>query len=386
MKLRSLLSLSVLVGATLCLVVCGGCGEALPPDTWFDPSQVVKHPKDGQSPVSPIWDRFGSADQTSERIPGSQLPRAEDLQYSDQDYVIGPSDVLRITVMDLYIEQQEALLERRVSQSGYIEMPLLEQRVKASGLTQEQLADAIKKAYEPDILRDATVTVLVADARQNIFSILGAVNRPSTYGISRTEFTLLEALAMAGDVSQPNIEWIYVIRNQSRQPAKVQGKPSSEELPPLPKIPAKSSPSQPAGQQPASQEGPNLQEQLKDLERLIPGASANPRRTPGSKAPARPIYLGSTGGDVADATPASGETSLGSTSASAETGQISHPAWQYVRGRWVSVQGGATQSAPANEDAGVAASRPAAARTIRMAGRSTPIPIRSASSPLTSTS
>jgi protein involved in polysaccharide export with SLBB domain len=304
-----------------------------------------------------------------ERIPNSQLPSPEDLQYSDQDYLIGPSDILRISVMDLFIEGQEATLEKLVSQSGYVDLPLLEQRVKAGGLTQEQVAEAIKKAYQPDILRDATVSVAVIQPRQNIFSILGAVNRPGTYGIARSEFTLLEALALAGDVSQPNIEWIYVFRNQSRQPKPQEKKSAADELPALPKIPT-GTPSQPAPAQPGpgrpaatstpGQEGPNLQEQLKDLERLIPGASATPRKAPYDKSRVtQPIYMSGVGGDVASSVSAGSAASAGSESATGETSGVTHPAWRYARGRWVSVQPGATQSAPATEEGGPSAAVPA---------------------------
>jgi protein involved in polysaccharide export with SLBB domain len=115
--------------------------------------------------------------------------------------------------------------------------------------------------------------------RQNVFSVLGAVMRPGTYGILRRDFTVLEALALSGDVNQVNIPWIYIIR-----PAKgeKQTLPSSlpTELPPLPTIPSDTSSSVESGVKSATTTSPattddkaTKKEKLDELAKTIAGGA-----------------------------------------------------------------------------------------------------------------
>jgi len=136
------------------LVAClGGCkGYDLGMHHFFDASKNIRPPDQPQ--VNPIFDTIGPTDQTEMRLPGSVEPTAEDLQYVETDYVMGPTDVVRIHVLDLLADGVETILERQVSHSGFIDLPLLTGRVKAAGLTNTQLVEAIKDAYRPDILKD----------------------------------------------------------------------------------------------------------------------------------------------------------------------------------------------------------------------------------------
>ncbi|MDY7011853.1 MAG: polysaccharide biosynthesis/export family protein [Planctomycetota bacterium] len=248
-------------------------------ESWFDPSKPVRSPDQGT--VNPIFTEFGPGDQTMEMVPNATLPEPKDLRFVEEDYVIGPTDILKITVLDLLQDGLETLMERQVSHSGYIDL-LLVGRVKATGLTQDQLVERIKEAYQPDILKDPDVTVMVIAPRQNVFSILGAVARPGTYGILRRDFTLLEALALCGDANQVNTRYAYVYRpvkdSQKEAPS-----PVPMELPPLPAIP--SATTQPATQpttQPAGvgaattdEKPPSKESQLDELAKAIASGVEN---------------------------------------------------------------------------------------------------------------
>ena len=233
-----------------------GCNALKTDKTRFlDPSQVVLAPKEG-APINPILSNASPADQTQELFPNSTFPRPEDWQFTDQDYIIGALDILDISVLDLYQEGLETLIRRQVSMSGFIDLPLIPQNVKAEGLTSDQLKEAIIRAYSPDILLEPTVSVIVQVPRQNVFSMLGSISRPGTYNISRKGMRLLEAMAVGGGVTQTNLKYIYVIRHPGLKPAaaaqqahsatqkasKIPALPGfmpggEVELPPLPEIP-----------------------------------------------------------------------------------------------------------------------------------------------------
>lgn len=108
------------------------------------------------------------------------------------DYVVGPRDVLLITVFN------EPTLSGRftVESDGSINFPLIE-RVQVGGKTvraiQQEIVERLKSGY----LINPQVTVLVEQFRsQNVF-IVGEVRQPGRHSISGS-LTLLEALAEAG--------------------------------------------------------------------------------------------------------------------------------------------------------------------------------------------
>ena len=208
------------VAATLC--GCDGLGakiaKALETDKYrfLDASKVIAQ-QDG-SPVMPVYSNSSEIDRTEELPPNATPPTPEDLTYSDRDYIIGPTDVLDISVLDLLDNGVETVLRRQVTTSGNIDMPLLPAKIKASGLNKEQLTEVIKTAYSQDILRNPVVAVTLAAKRQSTYSIIGAVAGPGTYQIERRDMRLLNAIAAARGITQQNIRYIYVIRPE---PAKV---------------------------------------------------------------------------------------------------------------------------------------------------------------------
>lgn len=252
------------------VVALPGCDQFLHVGTWFNPTDMIRPTT--QRPVMPVFKTIGPMDPTRELPPNATLPRPEDLIYIDEDYVIGPTDILAITILDLLSEGLEATLERQVSHSGYIDLPLLGSRMKAGGLTSEQLTEAIKKAYKKaEILREATVSVAVLASRQNTFNVLGAVLRPGMYNIMRKNFTLMEALALAGDVNQMGIDWVFVIRPKTK--ARAAAAPTTRQKPELPELPELPEPEQPTTQD-AGPDIPDSQERLEELEKFIPGIAA----------------------------------------------------------------------------------------------------------------
>jgi polysaccharide export outer membrane protein len=107
------------------------------------------------------------------------------------DYVIGPGDVLQITVW-----KNETLSRALpVRPDGKISMPLLHD-VQAAGLTAMQLRDKIATALG-EFMPNPEVAVSVTDVRSMRVSILGEVTKPGVLEL-RGQTTILEAIAMAG--------------------------------------------------------------------------------------------------------------------------------------------------------------------------------------------
>ncbi|MDP6546376.1 MAG: SLBB domain-containing protein [Phycisphaerae bacterium] len=208
----------VVFTAVVFLSGCERMGKMLETSKYrfLDASKVIE-PQDG-SPVTPIYSNSGDADITEELPPNATPPTPADLTYSDRDYIIGPTDILDISILDLLENGVETVLRRQVTTSGHIDLPLLPDKILVQGQNKEQLTEIVKRAYSRDILRNPVVAVTLAAKRQSTYSILGAVAGPGTYQIERRDLRLLNALASARGITQQNIRYIYVIRPE---PAKV---------------------------------------------------------------------------------------------------------------------------------------------------------------------
>lgn len=100
-----------------------------------------------------------------------------------------------------------------VDSDGKIDMPILGP-ITAEGLTRMELANLIKyKLVSAKLVRDPVVTVEFSNLS---FYVVGEVNSPGRHMIDSDEVTLLEALAMAGDLSiSGKREDILVLRTEN---------------------------------------------------------------------------------------------------------------------------------------------------------------------------
>lgn len=131
----------------------------------------------------------------------------------DGDLRLQPGDRLRITVfsMDRELTSLFNLTESQTGTSsssqrhyytvrhdGTVEIPTLGP-VSVQGLTREEVADRIKyELVRSQLLLDPTVIV---EFNELSFSVLGEVGSPGRKVIPNDRITLLEALALAGDLS-----------------------------------------------------------------------------------------------------------------------------------------------------------------------------------------
>ena len=133
-------------------------------------------------------------------------PNAPSPKHVDDDYIIGPSDVLAINVW------KDAELSRTVPvrPDGKISFPLIGE-LQVSGLTalkvQRMVAERLK-----EYISDPEVAVIVQDVKSRTFAVLGKVAKPGSYELGKPT-TVLEAIAIAGGfLDFAKASKVYIIR------------------------------------------------------------------------------------------------------------------------------------------------------------------------------
>jgi len=181
----------------------------------LDPSQIGRFRP--IPAVNIILDTLGVAEETASAYEGAEEPRPSDVVPYEQDYRFGPGDIIRISIFELLQEGYPYVDNFVVNESGNISIPEIGQ-IQAGGLTESQLEDEIRNALTPGILKNPSVTVLLQQSENRIFSILGdGIPNPNRYPIPRNDFRLLDALAVAGSAAQFNVSYIYVTRRVTSQ-------------------------------------------------------------------------------------------------------------------------------------------------------------------------
>ena len=83
-----------------------------------------------------------------------------------------------------------------VNDSGYIEIPILGM-VHVLNKTLDEATEAVRKAAKV-YLKDATIVVKLISFK---FTVIGEVKKPNTYRNFNNQLTVLEAISMAGDIT-----------------------------------------------------------------------------------------------------------------------------------------------------------------------------------------
>ena len=110
-----------------------------------------------------------------------------------RDYVLGPGDLIRISVF----QNPELTQEVRVSDQGEISYPLIGS-VRAMGLTTQELERQIAEALRSGgFLLDPQVTVLLMQVKGNQATVLGFVRAPGKIPLEQTALRVTDVIAMA---------------------------------------------------------------------------------------------------------------------------------------------------------------------------------------------
>lgn len=122
------------------------------------------------------------------------------------DYVVGPGDLLAITVWG------NAQLSRTmpVRPDGRISLPLIGD-IQASGYSAEQLQATIQEKLGKYI-NHPVVGVVVQEIRSRTFNVLGKVDKPGSFDLIKPT-TVLDAIAAAGGFKEyAKQSKVYVLR------------------------------------------------------------------------------------------------------------------------------------------------------------------------------
>lgn len=247
-------------------------------DSWMDPSRTgyFEH-----TPTSiPILRKIDVIEVEEDAFATEMgPPTASDLVPGTPEYTYASGDVLEIQINDLFQVDKPEQFRRTVDQSGKVLLPIIGS-VAASGLTQGQFVTELEEKLKP-IIRDPKVSVTVVEGRAFTFVVDGQVRNAGVYALSRPDFDIEQAVALAGGANEGVVR-VRIVRALDPVPAEV-STAGTGSAPPAPKDPAAPAPS--AGEKPApAPPAPSVDDLLKQIEPApAPEKPASPGalRTPG---------------------------------------------------------------------------------------------------------
>ena len=172
------------------------------------PSAFSQQQKTQQAPDSTPKPMSIVTSETNDRI--AQLALASDVRQGD--YMIGAGDLLGIDVFDV----PELSRDVRVNETGYISLPLMPSKVRATGLTPFQLQDKLAELLQTNgLVSTPQVTVSVKEQHSQPITVIGAVKNPMVIQALR-KTTLLQALSQAGGIS-PEAGSTVIVTREARE-------------------------------------------------------------------------------------------------------------------------------------------------------------------------
>ena len=121
---------------------------------------------------------------------GGEAPK---LRAATQNTTLGPGDIFRMEI----VGEQELPKEFQVAADGTVSFPYI-QDLHVQGLEPQDVAKLVRKALiEQKILTDPSVVVSVIEYRSKTVTVLGQVQKPGTYPITKPT-TLISALSDGG--------------------------------------------------------------------------------------------------------------------------------------------------------------------------------------------
>ena len=133
---------------------------------------------------------WAQADPPTTKVSGAGLAATHN---SDDRYRIGYQDTLAIQIF----RHPELTQKVNVNPNGTITLFRIEGPIMAVCKTEQELAADVADAYRKDYLRNPEVQVTAVEQKSQAFGVVGAVEKPGYYYITR-KIRLLELLALAG--------------------------------------------------------------------------------------------------------------------------------------------------------------------------------------------
>lgn len=184
--------------------------------------------------TAPTSSSFGQDTDSGSPKPGTNVARIEPVSLPDgpvgkeERYRIGFQDQLEVQVF----RHPELTQRVNVNANGTINLFRLGTPIVAVCKTERELANDVADAYRKDYLKNPEVNVVAVEQRSRAFGMIGAVEKPGQYMISR-RVRLIELLAQAGGPSKEAGTRVLVARTGSTSNCKLNEAPvaDTEEIP-----------------------------------------------------------------------------------------------------------------------------------------------------------
>ncbi len=167
--------------------------------------------------------RLQTADETNSRL--RDLARMN--ENSGGDYKIGTGDLITVDVFDV----PQISREVRVSETGYIALPLLPVRVLARGLTTVQLEEKLAELLQVNgLVTHPEVTVTVKEQRSLPITVIGSVKMPQVIQTSRP-MSLVEVLSRCGGIADDAGSSILITKDSFLEESRTNSTPADADMP-----------------------------------------------------------------------------------------------------------------------------------------------------------
>ncbi len=134
-------------------------------------------------------------------------------QRVDEDYALGPDDVLTVGILSLESPDEVSSLTRTISKDGTVTLPLIG-AIPCGGLTARAFQDRVTAAYKGSYLRDPQVDVAVLEYRSSPVVVTGAVGEPGVYYLRHNRSSVLQVLSMAGGLGKDAGNDLLIVRKR----------------------------------------------------------------------------------------------------------------------------------------------------------------------------
>jgi polysaccharide export outer membrane protein len=115
--------------------------------------------------------------------------------WAQENYRLGPEDEIEIRVWD----HDDLTRKTRIAMNGSISFPFIGD-IKAGGLTVGELQKEIEHRLGPNYIIDPHVNVTVTDYKSQKFFVVGNVQKPGAYPLTKN-ISIIEAISLAGGLA-----------------------------------------------------------------------------------------------------------------------------------------------------------------------------------------
>ena len=163
------------------------------------------------------WGRsYLLADKSPERLRAERAARvlavaAAQPPLEAEAYLIGPDDILEVSVYALEKPDETAILSRTVGQDGRIALPWVG-GVSVAGLPAAGAVERIEAAYADRYLKDPQVAVTVTERLSKQVVVTGAVKTPGVFPLTENRTTVIQAISMAGGLTKEAGDNVLLMR------------------------------------------------------------------------------------------------------------------------------------------------------------------------------